>query len=90
MENNNQDFNSSRRGFIKKMAFVPPAIVTLSAIPAIASAGSPKFKVKGNNGVGNGKDTLPPGIQQNAKLELDNDDNGGTPGKPQSKGGTKK
>lgn len=35
--------DESRRGFIKKLAFVPPAIVTLSAMPSIASAGSPRF-----------------------------------------------
>ncbi|KAF0191062.1 MAG: hypothetical protein FD165_2137 [Gammaproteobacteria bacterium] len=42
----NTGINKSRRGFIKKMAFVPPAIITLSAIPSIASAGSLKFKAK--------------------------------------------
>lgn len=86
---NNQEFNQSRRGFIKKMAFVPPAIVTLSAIPSIASAGSPKFKTKGNNGVGNGPDDLPNGLKKNGKSFLDNDDKGGLPGSPQNKGGKK-
>ena len=46
----------SRRGFVKKAAYVTPAILTLKAIPAFASNGS-----KWNNGVGNGLDPQPPG-----------------------------
>lgn len=78
--------NESRRNFVKKLVFVPPAVITLSAIPAIASAGSPRC----NNGVGNGPDCLPPGLQKNGKSFLDNDDNGGIPGNPQNRGGPKK
>ena len=84
---NNQEFSKSRRGFIKKMAFVPPAIVTLSAIPSIASAGSPRHRTRGNNGVGNGPDNLPNGLSSNGRSYLDNDDDGGIPGNPQNRGG---
>jgi hypothetical protein len=81
--NRETGYNKSRRGFIKKLAFVPPAIVTLSVIPSIASAGSPGC----NNGPGNGPDCLPPGLEKNGKTFLDNDDIFGTPGNPQNKGG---
>jgi hypothetical protein len=37
---NTQKHDSSKRKFIKTMAYVPPAIVTLSAVPHYASAGS--------------------------------------------------
>jgi hypothetical protein len=47
----------SRRSFVKKTAYVAPAILSLKAVPAFASHGSPK----GNNGVGNGLDPQPPG-----------------------------
>jgi hypothetical protein len=33
-------FDDSRRGFVKKAAYAVPAIVTLSAVPALAKAGS--------------------------------------------------
>jgi hypothetical protein len=32
----------SRRKFIKKIAYVPPAILTLSAVPSYATTGSPR------------------------------------------------
>ena len=51
------DDTESRRSFVKKAAYVAPAVLTLKAIPAFASYGSPK----GNNGVGNGLDPQPPG-----------------------------
>ena len=38
--NKKSGFDKSRRGFIKKLAFVPPAILTLSSLPAMASSGS--------------------------------------------------
>ena len=51
-------------------------------------AASSGTKTKGNNGVGNGPDCLPPGLEKNGKGgTLDNDDNGGTPGNPQNQGG---
>ena len=45
--------NDSRRGFVKKAAYVAPAILTLNAAPAFAKPGS----VKGDKP----KDTKPPG-----------------------------
>jgi hypothetical protein len=51
------ELNESKRGFLKKVAYVAPAIATLQVIPAIAAAGS----VNGNNGVGNGCDGQPYG-----------------------------
>ena len=51
------DGMESRRSFVKKAAYVTPAILSLKAIPAFASLGSEK----GNNGDGNGIDPAPPG-----------------------------
>ena len=79
---------TSRRDFIKKTAYAVPAVLTLSAAPAFATSGSP-HKYKCNNGVGNGPDCLPPGIEKNGKTYLDNDDHGGIPGAPQNQGGFK-
>ena len=78
------DFNKSRRDFVQKVAYVAPMIATVSVLPSIASAGS----VRGcNNGVGNGGDCLPPGLEKNGKTFLYNDDQGGTPGNAQNQGG---
>ncbi len=76
--------DQSKRQFLKTTAYVVPVILTLKVTPSLAHIGS---CVKGNNGVGNGPDVLPLGIQQNGKTFLDNDDNGGTPGNPQNEGG---
>lgn len=78
--------NNSRREFLKKTTYVVPVVLTLSAAPSLAGQGSP-HKGKCNNGVGNGPDCLPPGIEKNGKTFLDNDDNGGIPGAPQNRGG---
>jgi len=79
------EINESRRKFIERVAYTVPLIATVSVIPSIASAGSP---LRGcNNGVGNGPDCLPPGLQNNDKDFLDNDDVFGTPGNPQNRGG---
>jgi len=51
----------SRRKFVKTVAYVAPVVVTLSALPSFASAGSPYRNHKGNEGVGNGYDNPPPG-----------------------------
>ena len=51
--------NQSRRGFVRKAAYVAPAILTMTAIPSFASAGSGWSR--GNEGVGNGYDNPPPG-----------------------------
>ena len=39
----------SRRGFVKKAAYVAPAILTLAAAPAFAKSGSEKYE-KGPKG----------------------------------------
>lgn len=74
--------DNSRREFLRKTAYVAPAILTLNAMPAFARNGSPRC----NNGVAH-QDCLPPGIQQNGKTWLDNDDVWGQPGNPQNRGG---
>lgn len=51
---------NSKRDFLKKSAYVVPAILTLKAIPAFAGSGSGRAE-KGNNGVGNSQDPQPPG-----------------------------
>ena len=45
-----QNHDASRRGFIKKMAYVPPVIMTLGSVPAHASHGS--YRSGCNQGVG--------------------------------------
>ena len=77
---------NSRRRFLKtagKVAiYTPPAMIALGtpSLEAIARSGC-------NNGVGNGPDCLPPGIQKNGFTFLDNDDVTGIPGDPQNRGG---
>jgi len=34
------DHNNDRRNFIKKAAYIAPAVVTLAAVPSIAQSGS--------------------------------------------------
>lgn len=63
----------TRRAFVKKALYVPPAIITASVVPSLASAGS----VKGNEGLGNGQDNPPPGHTVNC-----NDYAGTSPGNP--------
>lgn len=50
--------NPSRRDFVRKAAYIAPAVVTLSVLPAHQAAGSVR---NGNNGVGNGVDPQPRG-----------------------------
>jgi len=57
VENSDLTGEQTRRSFIKTATYVAPVILTLKAVPALASAGS----VKGNNGCGNGLDPQPPG-----------------------------
>lgn len=45
--------NQSRRDFVKKAAYVAPAIVSLKAAPAFAARGSDRRP--GGNGNGNGR-----------------------------------
>ncbi len=52
----------SKRELLKKAAYVAPAILTLKAVPSLATTGSGvTAREKGNNGVGNGIDGQPPG-----------------------------
>jgi hypothetical protein len=69
----------SRRTFVKTVTYVAPAIMTLSATPALADHAS--HEPKGNNGVGNGIDPQPPG---NPPI---NDGAGTSPGNPGNQGG---
>lgn len=63
--NKNEDraSNASRRAFIKKLAYMPPAIATLTVLPAFHASGSgwDGQGSRGNNGLGNGVDPQPPG-----------------------------
>ena len=84
-----KNIEDSRREFMKaagKLAvYTAPTMLVLMkpSTEAIAQSGC-------NNGVGNGPDCLPPGLERNGKGPiLDNDDNGGTPGSPQNQGGNK-
>jgi len=66
MENDNQkqnvEIDINKRDFVKKASYVAPAIITMTAVPSFASAGSGWTKsVRGNEGVGNGYDNPPPG-----------------------------
>jgi hypothetical protein len=65
----------TRRTFVKTATYVAPAILTLSATPALADHAS-HHPDKGNNGVGNGLDPQPPG---NPPI---NDGRGTGPGNP--------
>ena len=58
MSNDERVDNRSRRSFVKKAAYVAPVIITLDAMPAIASH---KCSGIGDNGVGDGIDPQPPG-----------------------------
>jgi len=70
--------NNSRRDFLKKTTYVVPVVLTLSAAPTLAGQGSPHYKTKGNNGIGQEKrgiiDGPPPGLAK--KPNLDFNDNG--------------
>ncbi|HUF71399.1 MAG TPA: hypothetical protein VMR74_00725 [Gammaproteobacteria bacterium] len=78
--------DETRREFLKKAGkvavYTPPAMLAVAypSLEAIARSGC-------NNGVGNGPDCLPPGLEKNGKDFLDNDDVYGTPGNPQNRGG---
>ena len=66
-------------------------VLTLSVMPAHAGTGSgyappePDFKIKGNNGLGNGVDGPPPGIAKQGLPQ--NDETPVQPGQPDYKGG---
>jgi hypothetical protein len=80
------DEQTSKREWLKKAAYITPAILTLTAVSSFAANGSgvtelakEKDKQKGNNGVGNGIDPQPPG---NPPV---NDGPGTSPGNPGNK-----
>ena len=74
-ENNHQ---KSRRDFLKKVGYVAPVILTMTAVPAFARNGSPVTYHHGNNGIGHEKrgiyDGPPPGLA--GKPNRDFNDNG--------------
>lgn len=39
-----KEIDASKRKFIKKLAYVPPVVMTLSAVPSHATTGSPRHK----------------------------------------------
>jgi len=49
-ENNKIKVDSSRRKFIKKLAYMPPVVMTLGAVPSYATVGSHRYSC--NQGVG--------------------------------------
>ncbi|MBI5462521.1 MAG: hypothetical protein HY941_10085 [Gammaproteobacteria bacterium] len=61
MDSKTEMNSTSRREFVKKLAYIPPAIVSLTILPAFHAAGSGLTGPRGNNGVGNGEDPQPPG-----------------------------
>lgn len=82
---------SSRRKFLtvtgKAAVYTPPVMLGLSMPSLNAIASSAGGRVNCNNGVGNGADCLPPGLENNGRTDLDNDDSGGVPGNPGNRGG---
>ena len=68
----------SRRDFIKKAGYAAPAVLTLSAAPAIAGVGSGAISSSGNNGIGQEMrglfDGPPPGLEENTNQDFN--DNG--------------
>ena len=80
-----EDRKNSRREFIKKSAYVAPAILSLQAVPALAEIGSPPPDdpiIKGNNGLGQRTDDpQPPGDPPI------NDKPSSEPGSPNNQGG---
>lgn len=79
---------TSRREFLKKAAYIAPAVLTLSAIPSFASAGSwnQYSRGRGNDGVGNGLDPQP-GAPGTPPQTNPNDGPGTSPGSPGSRRG---
>lgn len=71
-----QPQNLCRRDFVRKVAYIAPALVTLAVLPAHQAVGSVRH---GNNGVGNGVDPQPPGNPPS------NDPPGSGPGNPRNR-----
>jgi len=74
-----------RRAFLKKAVYVAPVVLTMSAIPSFAGAGSGGVP-RGNDGVGNGLDPQP-GQPWTPPQTNPNDGPGTGPGYPGSSGG---
>ena len=53
--------NQSRRDFLRKTAYIAPAILALKVAPAFAKKGS----LHCDNGFGTGSDCSPPGLVDN-------------------------
>lgn len=68
------EHNNSRRDFIKKAAYVAPVVLTLNALPTIASAGSVRLRC--DNGGGNGGDCTNFGLSNGGagSAHVDQDD----------------
>src|SRR4029453_3523996 len=83
------EVDQSKRNFMIKAAYVAPLVLTVSVLPRFASAGSANAKIHCDNGVGDGPDCLPNGLEKNGKTFLDNDDGPppGVPGGPLNQGG---
>ena len=64
--------NQTRRDFVKKVAYTAPAVLTLSALPSIAGAGSHREdRARCNNGNGNGAEGCSPGRGRGANNDED-------------------
>lgn len=77
---NVKNHQKSRRDFLKKAVYTAPVILTLKAVPAFATQGSPRmYDFKGNNGIGQEKrgfiDGPPPGLAKKGP-NFDFNDNG--------------
>jgi len=82
MNNDEPVDDQSRRSFVKRAVYVAPVIITLDAMPAIAS-----YECTGgggNNGVGNGIHPQPPG---NPPINDGPGTGPGNPGRGRGRGG---
>jgi hypothetical protein len=81
----------SRRDFIKKAGYAAPAVLTLSAAPALAGVGSGTTSSKGNNGIGQEKrgffDGPPPGLAKKSNQDFNDNGNFAPRGKSGAKAG---
>ena len=70
------DMENSRRRFLKSAgklaAYAPPAMVLLMqpSRDAVARSAIGEPRMKCNNGIGNGSDCLPPGLEKNGKKPM--------------------
>lgn len=95
MVKDNKSDGMPRREFIRRSllasgaVFAGMAVGEKMAVPALASNRMPRRPASNcNNGVGNGADCLPPGLERNGRTDLDNDDGpGDAPGNPGNRRG---